>query len=309
MKIIFGIPVYGEAIKLPFAIGLLATQEILIAQNIKYDIVFCSRGAIISKNRSLLIENFMKSDGTDFMFLDYDIGFPPEKLWELINRPEELVAGVYPNKIQVDDDSNTSTDSLSAIYVGTDGDGTGAQYGLNVVGSGIDYAVYAQNGAVRIGTGATPGQTIGDDTLFVEGLAEIDGVLYADGGITGLGTASIAVGLARKHESYAGADNVITVAESGTVFDNTADGDGSMHTLPEASTAIGCYYTFVVTAAQALVVEVDDADVILHLSLNAGDKITSSTVGDSITLVALDATNWGVVSCYPTAADWADGGA
>jgi len=216
---------------------------------------------------------------------------------------------VYGLKIQLDDDANTASDSLSAIYVGTDGDATGLQYGLHVVGAGIDYAVYAQNGAVRIGTGTTPGQTIGDDTLFVEGLAEIDGVLYPDGGITGLGTASVAVGLARKHESYTGAGNTITIAESGTVFDNTGDADGSLHTLPEASTAIGCYYTFIVTANQNMIIELDDADVFLHLTLDAGDQIQSTTVGDSITVVALDATNWGVVSAYPLAGDWADGGA
>lgn len=217
----------------------------------------------------------------------------------------ETVIGL---KIQLDDDANTASDSLSAIYVGTDGDATGLQYGLNVVGAGIDYAVYAQNGAIRIGTGSTPGQTLGDDCLFVEGTAEVDGIIYADGGITGDGQANI-VGMTRLHESYTGADNVITIAESGTIFDNTGDLDGSLHTLPEASTCIGAYFTFIVTAAQQIVVELDNADVFLHLTLDAGDQIQSSTVGDSITVVALDATNWGVLSCYPLSTDWADGGA
>jgi len=124
MKVVFGIPVYGGAIKVPFAVSLMATQELLIAQKIKYDIVFCSMGAIISKNRSLLVENFMNDeDGTDFMFLDYDVGFPPEKLWEILNRPEELVAGVYPNKIEVDDDYpvRLETDGNNRPIVSEDG--------------------------------------------------------------------------------------------------------------------------------------------------------------------------------------------
>jgi len=101
---------------------------------------------------------------------------------------------------------------------------------------------------------------------------------------------------------------VITIAEAGSTYTNTGDGDGSQHTLPEASTCIGATFTFIVTAAQTITVELDNADKILHLTLDAGDPITSATINDSITLRALDATNWGVVSCYPTASDWADGG-
>lgn len=102
--------------------------------------------------------------------------------------------------------------------------------------------------------------------------------------------------------------SVLAVALS-LIFDNTGDADGSLHTLPEASTAIGCYYTFVLTAAQQIVVELDNADQFLHLTLDAGDQIQSSTIGDSITVMAVDATNWVVLSCYPASTDWADGGA
>ena len=63
-----------------------------------------------------------------------------------------------------------------------------------------------------------------------------------------------------------------------------------------------------VTEAQNLVIELDNADIFLHLGIDAGDQIQSSTIGDSITVVALDEDNWAVLSVYPTAADWADGG-
>jgi hypothetical protein len=57
-----------------------------------------------------------------------------------------------------------------------------------------------------------------------------------------------------------------------------------------------------------MTIELDNADKILHLGLDAGDPITSSTVNDSITLTAISASEWMVDSAYPTAADWADGG-
>jgi len=136
-----------------------------------------------------------------------------------------------------------------------------------------------------------------------------DGVfVFLPADIVGAGPTTYIEGMTSQVEAYIGADNVLTIAESGKTFTNTGDGDGSQHTLPEASTAIGVEYTFVVTVAQAMVIELDNADAILHLTLDAGDPITSSTIGDSITLRCIDATNWAVVSVYPTAADWADGG-
>ncbi len=219
----------------------------------------------------------------------------------------EIITGVL---VDLDDDTAdfaSTARGFSAISSDLTGNASTVVQGFYT--SGCDVAFQSDNGYVRIGTGSTPGVTPGDDDIFIEGTAEIDGVFYPDGGITGLGTASVAVGLARKHESYVGAGNTITIAESGTVFDNTGDADGSLHTLPEASTAIGCVYTFAVTAAQALVVELDDADVFLHLTLDAGDQIQSSTIGDTITVMAVDATNWIVLSAYPAASDWADGGA
>ncbi len=80
--------------------------------------------------------------------------------------------------------------------------------------------------------------------------------------------------------------------------------------MPEASTALGCWYTFVVTeTGQLISIDLDNADVFLHLTLDAGDKMTSSTLGDTITVSAVSASQWAIISVYPLAADWADGGA
>jgi len=110
-------------------------------------------------------------------------------------------------------------------------------------------------------------------------------------------------------EAYIGAGNTITIAESGSVFTNEGDGDGVLHTLPEASTAIGCSYTFVVIENQDLIIELDNADIFMHLTCNAGDQIQSSEPNDTITVMAVSDSEWAIISVYPTAADWADGGA
>jgi hypothetical protein len=91
------------------------------------------------------------------------------------------VAALY---IDTDDDTSTNGAYVRGIHLNTsDVDGHADTINQAVYVAGYDCALQADNGYVRIGTGATPGETPGDDDLFVEGTAEIDGVLYADGGI------------------------------------------------------------------------------------------------------------------------------
>jgi hypothetical protein len=218
----------------------------------------------------------------------------------------QAVAGI---EVEVDSDADNASDTTYGVLVNaSDTTDTGTVGGIHILGAGLDIGLQVDTGGIRSGTGSAADQTLGADTIYAEGLVEIDGVLYPDGGITGDGAANV-VGMTSLVEAYTGAGNTITNTECGSVYTNAGDADGSLHTLPEASTAIGCEFTFVVTAAQALVVELDNADVFLHLTLDAGDQIQSSTVGDTITVMAVDAVNYAVISVYPTAADWADGGA
>jgi len=62
--------------------------------------------------------------------------------------------------------------------------------------------------------------------------------------------------------------------------------------LPEASTVIGCRYTFVVNAVANMDINPDDADTILLLTNAAGDAIRADAVGETIVLEAINATSW-----------------
>ena len=210
--------------------------------------------------------------------------------------------------VDIDDDTSAQIAYVNA-YSATSSDLTGKAESIirGLYTSGVDCAVQADNGYVRIGTGSTPGVTPGDDDLFVEGTAEVDGSLYPDGGIIGAGTAATTIrGMTSVTEQYIAANNVLTIDESGSTYHNTTDADGSLHTLPEASTCIGAEFTFVVVAGQTITVNPDDADIFLHLTLDAGDAISSSTANDTITVRAISASQWAVISVYPLAADWAD---
>ncbi len=138
-------------------------------------------------------------------------------------------------------------------------------------------------------------------TLGVTDTATFTGTIDANGAITGDGGAAIAGMLKVVTDDTNG--KTITIAESGTVQTNAGAVGGGIWDLPEASTAIGQYYTIIVAAVQNLDVNPDNGDQILGLTDAAGDAVRSATAGDSLTLIAIDATNWVVVSVYGT---WTD---
>lgn len=65
--------------------------------------------------------------------------------------------------------------------------------------------------------------------------------------------------------------------------------------LPEASTVLGCRFTFIVGAAQALVINPDNADQILLLTDSAGDSISADAAGESVTIEAISSSQWAPV--------------
>jgi hypothetical protein len=94
-----------------------------------------------------------------------------------------------------------------------------------------------------------------------------------------------------------------SVAYAGQVLTNSGAGGALVFNLPEASTWIGRRLTFAVLAAQNLDVNPDNADLILGLTNAAGDAIRNATVGGTVTLMAIDATNIVVLGSYGT---WSD---
>ena len=73
---------------------------------------------------------------------------------------------------------------------------------------------------------------------------------------------------------------------------------GSVATLPEASTVLGCRYTFVVNdnnAAGFGINPADASDFIVTLTNAQGDSVTNSVSGSSFTIEAVSADRWNVI--------------
>lgn len=57
----------------------------------------------IAKVRNKLVQEFLDGPGTDLFFLDDDLGWPAPKVLEFLARPEMIIAGVYPKKMDETD--------------------------------------------------------------------------------------------------------------------------------------------------------------------------------------------------------------
>lgn len=52
----------------------------------------------VDRARCILVRNFLKSDATDLIFIDADVGFEPDSLVRLCEATRPVVAGIYPKK-------------------------------------------------------------------------------------------------------------------------------------------------------------------------------------------------------------------
>lgn len=102
------------------------------------------------------------------------------------------------------------------------------------------------------------------------------------------------------NDQVAATATTITAAQCGMTFINA--GAVQME-LPEASTVLGCRLTFITGNASNFDVNPDDADQILVETDAAGDAIRNATLGNSMTIEAISATQWAPVSTIGT---WSD---
>lgn len=92
----------------------------------------------------------------------------------------------------------------------------------------------------------------------------------------------------------------ITSSQCGSTFVN---GGAVQIELPEASAVIGCRLTFVTANASNFDINPDNADQILVATNAAGDAIRNATLGNSITIEAISASQWAEIAIIGT---WTD---
>ena len=143
--------------------------------------------------------------------------------------------------------------------------------------------------------------TAGGITLTSGGAVAISatsGITTGDA-ITGDGTAALG-GFLKTVTDDADGEAAIGVAESGSVHTNAGAAGAAAWVLPDA--AAGLHYTFIVMAAQEMQVTPAAGDKICVAGVcgDAAEYWSADAVGGSITIVAVDATNWVATSYIGT---------
>lgn len=117
------------------------------------------------------------------------------------------------------------------------------------------------------------------------------------GSLTGDGGDSLSGFLQKQVSATA---TTITAAQCGSTFYNAG---AVVINLPEASGVLGCRLTFVTMNASNFDVNPDDGDQILVETNAAGDAMRNNTLGNSITIEAMSASQWAPVGIIGT---WSD---
>ncbi len=97
-RIFVAIPNYSGSVVAECLQSLMAAQPMLQAADISIDLCIESGNCHVDDSRNSMVEQFLKTDCTDLVFIDDDVGFDPVDLLRLVNFDRDLVAGVYPKK-------------------------------------------------------------------------------------------------------------------------------------------------------------------------------------------------------------------
>ena len=98
-KVVIAIPCHSGLLNSECVLSLMAAQALLSKKGIDCEVNIINGCAYLPVARNTLVAMFMKDkDATDLFFIDADVGFDASAVLTLLERPEGIVAGIYPLK-------------------------------------------------------------------------------------------------------------------------------------------------------------------------------------------------------------------
>jgi hypothetical protein len=97
-RIFIATPMYGGMCTAVYVQGLLTTLPALQKKGVTALWYNITNESLITRARNELARLFLESDCSHLMFIDADIGFPPDAISYMLEADRDIVCGIYPKK-------------------------------------------------------------------------------------------------------------------------------------------------------------------------------------------------------------------
>lgn len=99
-SVFIGIPTYDGKLSIKLAYTLAALMPVALKHGITIKLGHVSGCSIITMARNMLVDQFLKSDCTELLFIDADVIPQPEDILRLIAQSgdKDITAGMYPRR-------------------------------------------------------------------------------------------------------------------------------------------------------------------------------------------------------------------
>jgi hypothetical protein len=94
-----GTPCYGGNVTHVYITSIVKLQKLCLARGIEFDLQLLSGDALVTRARNTIVTQFLDHpSATHLMFIDADIGFDPNAVFDMLDFDHDLVGGIYPAK-------------------------------------------------------------------------------------------------------------------------------------------------------------------------------------------------------------------
>lgn len=97
-RVFIAVPTYSGSVGAAFSMSMFEAIQILDAGSIAVDYCIQTGNCHVDDARNAMVREFIKTDCTDLVFIDEDVGFDGADLYRLCKHECDFVAGVYPCK-------------------------------------------------------------------------------------------------------------------------------------------------------------------------------------------------------------------
>lgn len=98
MELFIGTPTYIKALSVDYVRSLVESAIYLTGQKIRLTHYVLAGSPFIGKARNEIVDAFLKSEATDLLFVDADVGFDCKVLPRLLKYEQDVVCGLVPKR-------------------------------------------------------------------------------------------------------------------------------------------------------------------------------------------------------------------